>query len=44
MFTASEATAIVSYLTCKAATDAITDFEKGRIREALDNYWAGRAA
>jgi hypothetical protein len=44
MFNAQEAKAIVSYLRYKSATDSVTDYEKGRINEALENYWAARAA
>jgi hypothetical protein len=44
MFNAQEAKAIVSYLRYKAATDALTDYEKGRINEALEIYWTPRAA
>ncbi len=44
MFNAQEAAAIVCYLTYKCETGAITDYERARINEALDNYWTARAA
>jgi Family of unknown function (DUF6714) len=44
MFNAREVAAIVSYLTYKHETYGITDYEKVRINEALDNYWTARAA
>ena len=44
MFNAEEVKAIVGYLRYKLGTGAITDYEKGHINEALENYWAARAA
>jgi uncharacterized protein DUF6714 len=44
VFNAEQAKAIVAYLRYKLAGDTITDFQKSHIREALDNYWAARAA
>jgi len=44
MFNTQEVTAIVSYLRYKVSADAVTDHEKGQIGEALENYWAARAA
>src|SRR5689334_6315121 len=44
VFNAEQAKAIVAYLRFKLAGDAITDFQKSQIREALDNYWTARAA
>lgn len=44
MFNVPEAKAIVSYLRYKSATDGVTDYEKDRISEALENYWAAQAA
>jgi hypothetical protein len=44
MFNAREVAAIARYLTYKREASAITDYEKARINEALDNYWTARAA
>jgi hypothetical protein len=44
MFNAQEAGAIVGYLRYKCAMDSVTGYEKRLIIEALENYWAGRAA
>jgi hypothetical protein len=44
MFNPQEVKAIVGYLRYKLSTDAVTDYEKGHINEALQNYWAARAA
>jgi hypothetical protein len=43
-FNAQQIKAIVGYLRYKLSTDAVTDYEKGHINEALKNYWAARAA
>jgi hypothetical protein len=44
VFDLQQAKAIASYLRYKLVGDAITDFQKAQIREALDNYWTARAA
>jgi hypothetical protein len=44
IFNADEVKAIVSYLRYKLSTDAVTDYEKGHINDALKSYWASRAA
>jgi hypothetical protein len=41
MASQEEAVAIVAYLTFKRNAD---EFERGRIDEALKNYWSDRAA
>jgi uncharacterized protein DUF6714 len=41
-FGAGEVAAIVSYLNVKLTSDDLVDFEKASIREAIENYWAGR--
>lgn len=43
MFNSQEVAAIVGYLRYKLDTATITDYEKARIREALENYWTVRA-
>jgi hypothetical protein len=42
IFNIEEAAAIVSYLACKLGDGAVTDYEKERIDEALECYWAAR--
>lgn len=44
MFNVQEVKAIVAYMRYKLSLDAVTDFEKGHLDEALKNYWAARAA
>ena len=44
MFTVRQVRAIFIYLAFKAESDSITDYERQRIRQALDNYWAARAS
>lgn len=42
VFNAAQARAIVGYLRHKLTNAEISDFEKTRIRQALDNYWLAR--
>lgn len=35
---------IAGYLKWRLADAGLTDYEKRRIRDALENYWAARAA
>ena len=44
MFNAVEAAAIASFLGCKLHADLTSDLEKSCIRQALESYWASRAA
>jgi hypothetical protein len=44
MFNTREVAAIVGYLRCRLASGELTEFEKGRIRQALANYWESRGS
>lgn len=43
-FNTREVAAIVGYLRCRLAASELTEFEKGRIRQALGNYWESRGS
>lgn len=44
MLSAQEVRAIVSYLRYKLTSDAVTDYDKAHMNEALENYWAARVS